>query len=150
MTLYDACKEIKDVSFIDCMVTEGFGKQTFKDRKQTLAALFILEAAQNGEIFSKAYVDQVRWERDTAIEQLDEIGKSLGEKMDDVKIIVTASWIEKRHGYLECSNCHCDTNRLDKHGYPIGQDIKHNKPKYCPHCGVYMTDKEENNVKNNI
>lgn len=34
--------------------------------------------------FKSAY-DQVRWERDVAIEQLSEIGKSLGEKMDDIK-----------------------------------------------------------------
>ena len=140
MTLYDACNEIKNVSLIDCVETEGFGGQTFKDRKQTLAALIILEAAQKGEIFSKTYVDQVRWERDIAIEQLDEIGKSLGEKMDDVKTIITAMWIEKRHGYLECSNCHRDTNRLDKHGYPIGQDVNHSRPKYCPHCGAVMEE----------
>lgn len=30
-------------------------------------------------------VDQIRWERDTALSQLKEIGKGLGEKMDDVK-----------------------------------------------------------------
>ena len=40
--------------------------------------------------FSKEYVEQILWERDTAIAQLDEIGKGLGEKMDDVKTIVTA------------------------------------------------------------
>ena len=34
MTLYDACKEIKDVSFIDGAASEDFGRQTFKDRKQ--------------------------------------------------------------------------------------------------------------------
>ena len=138
MTFYDACKEIEDVSFIDSAETEGFGGQTFKDRNQTLAALTILELAQKGELFSKAYVDQVLWERDIATTQLDEIGKSLGEKMDDVKTVITAKWIEKRHGYYECSHCHRDTNRLDKHGYPIGQDVNHKKPKYCPHCGAVM------------
>lgn len=30
-------------------------------------------------------LDQVRWERDVAIAQLAEIGKSLGERMDDVR-----------------------------------------------------------------
>ena len=29
-------------------------------------------------------VDQIRWERDTALSQLKEIGKGLGEKMDDI------------------------------------------------------------------
>ena len=146
MTLYDACNKIKDVSFVDNIIPG----QTFKDRNQTVAILTILELASKGEVFSKEVLTQIRWERDIAISQLEEIGKSLGEKMDDVKAVITAKWIEKRHGYLECSNCHCDTNKLDRHGYPIGQDIKHNKPKYCPHCGAYMTDKEEDNVKNNI
>ena len=33
-------------------------------------------------------IDQIRWERDTAIEQLAEIGKGLGERMDDVEKVV--------------------------------------------------------------
>lgn len=136
MTLYDACNKIKDVSFVDNIIPG----QTFKDRNQTVAILTILELASKGEVFSKEVLTQIRWERDIAISQLEEIGKSLGEKMDDVKAVITAKWIEKRHGYLECSNCHCDTNKLDRHGYPIGQDIKHNKPKYCPHCGAIMEE----------
>lgn len=146
MTLYDACNEIKDVSFADNIIPG----QTFKDRKQTVAILTILELASKGEVFSKEVLTQIGWERDIAISQLEEIGKSLGEKMDDVKAVITAKWIEKRHGYLECSNCHCDTNKLDRHGYPIGQDIKHDKPKYCPHCGALMIDKEGDDVKDNI
>ena len=146
MTLYDACNKIKDISFVDDMISG----QTFKDRKQTVAVLTILDLASKGKVISKEVLNQVRYERDLAISQLESIGKCFGEKMDDVQTITYAKWKEKRHGYLECSNCHCETNRLDKHGYPIGQDIKHNKPKYCPHCGAYMTDKEEDNVKNNI
>ena len=37
---------------------------------------------------SQNVVDQFRWERDTAIKQLSEIGKGLGEKMDDIAKIV--------------------------------------------------------------
>lgn len=33
-------------------------------------------------------IEQIRWERDTAIEQLSEIGKGLGERMDDVEKVV--------------------------------------------------------------
>lgn len=138
MTFYEACKEIENVSFLDPEIISSSRGQTLKDRKQTLAALTILDLARKGELFSKAYVVQILGERDAAIVQLNEIGKSLGEKMDNVKTIVTAKWIEKRHGYFECSHCHRDTNRLDKHGYPIGQDVNHNKPKYCPHCGAVM------------
>ena len=33
----------------------------------------------------KSYADQIRWERDIAIEQLNEIGCQFGQKMDEVK-----------------------------------------------------------------
>ena len=36
---------------------------------------------------SQGVVDQIKWERDTALSQLAEIGKGLGEKMDDVKAL---------------------------------------------------------------
>ena len=36
------------------------------------------------ESVPQGVVDQIRWERDTAIQQLSEIGKGLGEKMDDI------------------------------------------------------------------
>ena len=150
MTIYDACKEIENVSFIDPIFDKNFRGQSEKDRKQTLAVLTILDAAKKGEIFSKEYVDQVRWERDIAISQLNDIGKSLGEKMDDVKNINIARWKELRHGYLECSNCHHETNKLDRHGYPIGQDLTHDKPKYCPHCGAFMLNKNQNIFKDCI
>ena len=36
------------------------------------------------ESVSQGVVDQIRWERDTALSQLKEIGKGLGSKMDDI------------------------------------------------------------------
>lgn len=36
----------------------------------------------------QALINQIRWERDTAIEQLSQIGKGLGERMDDVEKVV--------------------------------------------------------------
>jgi hypothetical protein len=36
------------------------------------------------ESVSQSIVDQIRWERDTALSQLEEIGKGLGERMDDI------------------------------------------------------------------
>lgn len=37
------------------------------------------------EAVPKSYADQIRWERDIAIEQLNEIGCQFGQKMDEVK-----------------------------------------------------------------
>lgn len=36
----------------------------------------------------RALINQIRWERDTAIAQLSQIGKGLGERMDDVEKVV--------------------------------------------------------------
>lgn len=58
-------------------------------------------------------VDQIKWERDTALSQLKEIGKGLGEKMDDVKpmkphyttlkYIVSGKEVSVKHP--ECPKC---------------------------------------------
>lgn len=57
------------------------GARAFCSEK-TEAAIETLLAEYHS--FKSAY-EQIRWERDVAIEQLSEIGKSLGEKMDDIK-----------------------------------------------------------------
>lgn len=82
----------------------------------------------------KSVYDQVCWERDTAIEQLKEIGKSLGEKMDNVRKLQNGHWIPKNSRYREpfarnyyCSECGAD---------PIGIS------NYCPNCGARMDGKD--------
>ena len=47
-----------------------------------------IEAAPTIDAVPVGAYEQTRWERDTAIEQLAEIGKSLCEKMDDVAKVV--------------------------------------------------------------
>lgn len=44
---------------------------------------------------TKAYIDQLKWERDIAIQQLQEIGIGLGQKMDDVKNAIEKQQIKK-------------------------------------------------------
>lgn len=43
-----------------------------------------LEPDDVKQMVSRAAFEQVMWERDIALKQLAEIGKGLGEKMDDV------------------------------------------------------------------
>lgn len=43
-----------------------------------------LESKEEEQMVSRAALRQVMWERDIALKQLAEIGKGLGEKMDDV------------------------------------------------------------------
>lgn len=64
------------------------------------------------EAVPKTYVDQIRWERDIAIEQLNEIGCQFGQKMDEVKKKLEASqWIPCSERFPKikegeyCSDC---------------------------------------------
>lgn len=47
-----------------------------------------LRYVPTADVVGRSTYNQVRWERDTAIEQLSEIGKGLGERMDDVEKVV--------------------------------------------------------------
>ena len=79
--------------------------------------------------------EQTRWERDIAISQLAEIGKSLGEKMDDI-VPNRGKWVMKPdpYGFFDeipvCSECGCTTRYREK-------------TMFCPHCGAKMERSEE-------
>lgn len=45
---------------------------------------------------SQGVVDQIRWERDTALSQLEQIGKGLGSKMDDIVALLDKQDSEKK------------------------------------------------------
>ena len=82
--------------------------------------------------------NQVAWERDMAIEQLKQIGKSFGEQMDDVRSVVHGKWIEREdmcYGWniWECSACHEDF--CVEEGTP-----KDNEYHFCPNCGADMRE----------
>lgn len=78
---------------------------------------------------SRAVFEQVMWERDIALKQLADIGKGLGEKMDDVAPVVHGYWIMHDDEILgltcECSNCHTET---------MGDG------NYCTKCGTKMDE----------
>lgn len=76
---------------------------------------------------SQGVVDQICWERDTALLQLEQIGKGLGSKMDDIVVLLKEQEAVKpirklaytKQGWF-CGNC---DNRLNRNG------------KYCSFCG---------------
>lgn len=72
---------------------------------------------------SRYVYEQVRWERDVAIEQLESYGVSLGEKAEVVKV-VHGRW--EKHGKHDwrCSVC--------KRGVPYSFTGNH----YCHNCGA--------------
>lgn len=88
-----------------------------------------LENQQTIETIPKGLYDQIKWERDVAIDQLKSYGIELGEKAD-VARVQHGEWLLKRigHGhYWECSVCHKNT------GIYVTKDTN-----YCPNCGAKM------------
>lgn len=81
--------------------------------------------------------DQIKWERDMAIAQLNELGYGLGEKPR------TAHWIlldECSNSGYYCSECY---KKVVKEGW--SNTVK--KIKFCPNCGAKMIGSRERSDK---
>ena len=52
---------------------------------KVVALLKIIDKQPTVEAVPKSYAEQIRWERDVAVRQLNEIGCQFGQKMDEVK-----------------------------------------------------------------
>lgn len=86
--------------------------------------------------------EQVKWERDTAIEQLKSYGIGLGEKAD-VTEVKHGEWkaIVKQDNYFEPP--YCDTCKCSVCGYVI--DVSETVYNYCPNCGAKMRRSDDKN-----
>lgn len=87
-----------------------------------------MERIPAADVVPTELYNQILWERDTALAQLAEIGKGLGEKMDDVRPVVRGRWITRPYlmGNTQyCSRC----------GENYG--AKYN---FCPNCGADMRE----------
>lgn len=67
------------------------------DKIEVLEELLKRESISVADSVSKGLFDQIKWERDIAIEQLEELGLSLGQKIDGVYITK-----EEYNRLLEC------------------------------------------------
>ena len=88
-----------------------------------------------------ACLGQYMWERDVAISQLEELGLSLGQKVDHVKETidkqVTKDVIAEKYFYGENYYCPCCKNYL-------GADHNNLKDvKYCDKCGQKINIKQQ-------
>ena len=94
------------------------------------------------EAVPKSYAEQIRWERDVAVGQLNEIGCQFGQKMDEVKKkleavpVVYGEWIHVPSSDMatgrayECSNC-----KKMRYGSFM--------PPFCQMCGADMRTSAE-------
>lgn len=91
-------------------------------------AIKALEQKPSNDMVSRGLFEQIKWERDVAIEQLKELGYGLGEKPK------MGYWIEGDMTRWKCSNC----------GYGV---LDWNNTPYCPNCGAMMVDSQESEDK---
>lgn len=97
-----------------------------------------LERQPTIETIQKGLYDQIKWERDVAIDQLKSYGIGLGEKAD-VKKVVHGKWFildDCANDGVYCSECHKRVYKLD---YSTKQKLKSN---FCPNCGAKMDGEE--------
>ena len=129
-------------------MAEYIDREAFIDREADLNILSSKNAPWDGyqkvadlriaDVVSKAAYDQVAWERHLAEVQLKSIGKSLGEKMDDVQPVKHGRWVESFEQIVDltykvkrCSICG-KTKPMKIFGH---EDCLFN---YCPNCGAKM------------
>ena len=87
------------------------------------------------DVVSKGLYEQIKWERDVALAQLEEYGVSLGEKADVVEV---------RHGRWKSTGVLVGLMNFE-YFYrctACGRRGGDTKTNYCPHCGALM-DKEK-------
>ena len=103
----------------------------FSDTYDKACIIGVIEEQPISDVVEQSTYDQVRRERDTAITQLAEIGKELGEKMDDVVKRKKGNWIHLSRCDM-CPVCRYSTGKYEG-GY-----------KFCPNCGSDLREGEEN------
>lgn len=93
--------------------------------------LEMIDKAPTIDAVSKSVYDQVCWERDVAIAQLEELGIGFGQVKPDIEVIKHGHWkvIEENETgrLLECSEC----KEWIFHNLNYISD-------YCSHCGSKM------------
>ena len=99
------------------------------------AFLEVLRRVENktaADVVSKGVYEQVQWERDMAMQQLEEHGIPFCGKADVVEVR-HGEW-EKVYNHRECNRCgYKAPYKKIKAGYHL-QDLS----KFCPNCGARM------------
>lgn len=89
------------------------------------------------DVVSREVFEQVRWERDTALQTLQEHGIGLGQKADVVEV-KHGEWVEVKQIGRNSRHIQYTTKQCSVCGYWNGRK----KTNYCPHCGAKMDLKE--------
>ena len=91
----------------EALIDSLYSCEELKGRRVIEAVANTIKEQPTVEAVPKSYADQIRWERDIVVGQLNEIGCQFGQKMDEVKKKLEAT------SFVKCKDCKyfCD-------GYP--------------------------------
>lgn len=85
---------MSDLISREALIDSLYSCEELKGRKTTEAVAKTIMEQPTVEAVPKSYAEQIRWERDVAVGQLNEIGCQFGQKMDEVKDKLEAlQWI---------------------------------------------------------
>lgn len=96
------------------------------------SAIEIIETAPAADVVSRGVLEQVKWERDMAMQQLEEHGIPFGAKADVVEVR-HGEWIESTHWgewYYDCPFCDDGFATRGRCETP---------PNFCSNCGAKLT-----------
>lgn len=111
---------------------DGDGKDADKRCKEFQSAADVVDKKTHEEVCK-----QIMWERDVAIAQLKEIGKSLGEKMSDVAPVAHGRWTKTEDDYYGLNIVKCSVCR-EEWCFEVEDDVFDLNYHYCPNCGAKM------------
>lgn len=98
--------------------------------------------APAADVVSKGVYEQVQWERDMAMQQLEEHGIPFGAKADVVEVR-HGEWVIKTDDYdNEYMMCSCCKDEF----YPVDADTVDSTPNYCPTCGAKMDGERKEQI----
>lgn len=90
--------------------------------------------APAADVVSLAVFEQMKWERDTALQTLEEHGIGLAQKADVVEVR-HGEWLDAQYTYFGAKRYECSLCRDDEFWKRRYIEIKEN---YCPNCGAKM------------
>ncbi len=102
----------------------------------------ILDLVPTADVVEVKSIEQLKWERDTAIKQLQSYGVGLGENKELAEV-KHGEWVQDQYINQECSSCGFEIS--DDASYELYYDC-YRKPKFCPECGTKMNERGVNNA----
>lgn len=112
----------------------------YSDAYDKAVIIGVIEDLPTADVVSSSLFDQIDWERTVAISQLAEIGKSLGEQMDDVVKRKKGKWRTTNAfpHWLYCDQCHKrlvpNVNWIEEYNIPTN---------FCSNCGSDMRGEKD-------